>query len=152
MTSPLNLYPISEKAPEQAVSASGLPLDRLTLDAVVSGRIGAADLRTMRYHLSNHALWLLPLALAPLYPWLLLVTLAMLVYLYLNLVRPVLAGVRERTAAPGAGWYVPPIVMARSLCNNVGQLVGWWEYRHGKGFRSNLDSYLAGRWSMESGA
>ncbi|MCC6203500.1 MAG: glycerol dehydratase [Hyphomicrobiales bacterium] len=45
MTSPLNLYPISEKAPEQAVSASGLPLDRLTLDAVVSGRIGAADIR-----------------------------------------------------------------------------------------------------------
>jgi len=117
-----------------------------------TGRIGAADLRTMRYHLRNHALWLLPLALAPLYPWLLLVTLAMLVYLYLNLVRPVLAGVRERTAAPGAGWYVPPIVMARSLCNNVGQLVGWWEYRHGKGFRANLDSYLAGRWRMESGA
>lgn len=45
MTNPLDLYPISEKAPEAAVSASGMPLDRLTLDAVVSGEISAADIR-----------------------------------------------------------------------------------------------------------
>jgi propanediol dehydratase small subunit len=45
MTSPLDLYPLSEKAPERAVSASGMPLDRLTLDAVMSGEIGAADIR-----------------------------------------------------------------------------------------------------------
>jgi propanediol dehydratase small subunit len=45
MTSPLDLYPLSEKAPERAVSASGLALDKLTLDAVMSGEIGAADIR-----------------------------------------------------------------------------------------------------------
>ena len=45
MTKPLNLYPISEKAPDAAVSASGMPLDSLTLDAVVSGQIGPADIR-----------------------------------------------------------------------------------------------------------
>jgi propanediol dehydratase small subunit len=45
MSSPLDLYPISEKAPERAVSATGMPLDRLTLDAVVSGRVGADDIR-----------------------------------------------------------------------------------------------------------
>jgi propanediol dehydratase small subunit len=45
MTSPLDLHPLSEKAPERAVSASGLPLDRLTLEAVMSGEIGAADIR-----------------------------------------------------------------------------------------------------------
>ncbi|MDW6023635.1 diol dehydratase small subunit [Mesorhizobium sp. BAC0120] len=45
MSSPLDLYPISEKAPERAVSASGMPLDRLTLDAIVSGRVGADDIR-----------------------------------------------------------------------------------------------------------
>jgi propanediol dehydratase small subunit len=45
MTSPLDLYPLSEKAPERAVSASGMPLDKLTLDAVMSGEIGAADIR-----------------------------------------------------------------------------------------------------------
>lgn len=45
MTSPLDLYPVSERAPEQAVSASGMPLADLTLDAVVSQRIGASDIR-----------------------------------------------------------------------------------------------------------
>ena len=45
MSSPLDIYPISEEAPERAVSASGMPLDRLTLDAVVSGQVGAGDIR-----------------------------------------------------------------------------------------------------------
>lgn len=45
MSSAPDIYPISEKAPERAVSASGMPLDRLTLDAVMSGAIGAADIR-----------------------------------------------------------------------------------------------------------
>ena len=45
MTNPLDLYPISEKAPEAAVSASGMPLDGLTLEAVVSGKVGPADIR-----------------------------------------------------------------------------------------------------------
>ncbi|RWM83014.1 MAG: glycerol dehydratase [Mesorhizobium sp.] len=45
MTSPLDLYPISENAPDQAVSASGMPLADLTLDAVISERIGAEDIR-----------------------------------------------------------------------------------------------------------
>lgn len=45
MTSPLDLYPLSENAPEQAVSASGMPLANLTLDAVVSRRVGAGDIR-----------------------------------------------------------------------------------------------------------
>lgn len=45
MNSPLDIYPISQEAPERAVSASGMPLDRLTLDAVVSGEVGAQDIR-----------------------------------------------------------------------------------------------------------
>ena len=45
MTDPLDLYPISEKAPEAAVSASGMPLDGLTLETVVSGQVGPADIR-----------------------------------------------------------------------------------------------------------
>ncbi|MEW9835150.1 diol dehydratase small subunit [Mesorhizobium marinum] len=45
MTSSLDLYPISENAPDQAVSASGMQLADLTLDAVVSERIGAGDIR-----------------------------------------------------------------------------------------------------------
>lgn len=45
MSSPLDLYPLSDRSPERAVSASGMPLDQFTLDAVMSGRIGAADIR-----------------------------------------------------------------------------------------------------------
>lgn len=45
MTSAIHLYPISENAPEKAVSASGMSLADLTLDAVVSERVGAADIR-----------------------------------------------------------------------------------------------------------
>lgn len=45
MTSPLDLYPVSEKAPERAVSSSGMPQNDLTLEAVMSGRVGASDIR-----------------------------------------------------------------------------------------------------------
>jgi propanediol dehydratase small subunit len=45
MKKPRNLYPLSEKAPEKAVSASGMPLGDLTLDAIVSQRVNAADIR-----------------------------------------------------------------------------------------------------------
>lgn len=45
MTKPLDLYPLSENAPEKAVSASGMPLGDLTLDAVVSERVDAGDIR-----------------------------------------------------------------------------------------------------------
>ena len=45
MTKPLDLYPVSENAPGQAVSASGMPLGDLTLDAVVSKRVDAGDIR-----------------------------------------------------------------------------------------------------------
>lgn len=44
MTSPRDLYPISEHAPDKAVSASGMPLERLTLDNVASGQVGAEDI------------------------------------------------------------------------------------------------------------
>lgn len=45
MTSRLHLYPISENAPDQAVSATGMQIADLTLDAVVSERVGAEDIR-----------------------------------------------------------------------------------------------------------
>jgi cellulose synthase/poly-beta-1,6-N-acetylglucosamine synthase-like glycosyltransferase len=113
-----------------------------------TGRIGLTDIRTVTYHLRNHALWMLPLVLAPFYPWLLLVSVAVLTFMYATLVKPVLAAVRERTSANGAGLYVPLIVMARSLCNNVGQLVGHWEYRRVEPFRANHMRYQSGEWLM----
>ena len=45
MRRPLDLYPVAENAPDRAVSASGMPLSDLTLESVVSQRIGAGDIR-----------------------------------------------------------------------------------------------------------
>lgn len=45
MTKTRDLYPLSENAPEKAVSASGMPLADLTLDAIVSERVDAGDIR-----------------------------------------------------------------------------------------------------------
>lgn len=113
-----------------------------------TGRIGNADMRTVAYHLRNHALWILPLVVAPFFPWLLLVTAGVLAFMLVTLVKPVLQSVRQRTRIGGAAFYVPLIVMARSLCNNVGQLVGHWEYRRVQPFMANHRRYQSGEWQM----
>ncbi|GAA0613503.1 diol dehydratase small subunit [Paenochrobactrum glaciei] len=40
-----DIYPVSEKSPEKAVSVSGLALQDLTLEAIMNGQIGSADIR-----------------------------------------------------------------------------------------------------------
>lgn len=42
--SPLDLYPLSEQAPELVRTPGGLGLDDFTVDAAVAGRIGPQDL------------------------------------------------------------------------------------------------------------
>lgn len=113
-----------------------------------TGRIGDADPAIVAYHLRNHGLWLGSLLLSPLLPWLLLVTVAVLFLMYRSLVVPALRVVRSRTDAPQAALYVPLIVLARSLCNNYGQLVGLWEYRRRQPFKDNLVRYRHGDWQM----
>lgn len=117
-----------------------------------TGRIGNADPGTIAYHLRNHALWMLPLPWVPFSPWALLLSAAVLLFMYRTLVVPAMRTVRARTPAAGASLYVPLIVMARSLCNNYGQLVGLWEYRHRAPFRENLERYRAGNWAMMADA
>ena len=113
-----------------------------------TGRIGNADMRTVAYHLRNHALWMVPLGLAPLFPWLLLVTAGVLAFLGATLVKPVLDVVRRRSATAGASFYVSLIVMTRSLCNNAGQLLGHWEYLRVEPFMTNQRRYQSGEWRM----
>jgi succinoglycan biosynthesis protein ExoA len=113
-----------------------------------AGRIGNADLRTVIYHLRNHALWIVPFVLTPLLPWLLLATAGVVGFMHVTLVKPVLTAVRQRTDTPGAGLYVPLIVMARSLCNNAGQLLGHWEYWRVEPFFVNHRRYQAGEWRI----
>lgn len=114
-----------------------------------TGRIGSADPRIVAYHLRNHALWMGALLLVPLSPWALLFSVAVLAFMFRTVVHPALRSVRQRTAAPGAWLYVPAIVMARSLCSNFGQLIGYWEYRYIESFKSNLDQYTRGVLRME---
>ncbi|PZN53370.1 MAG: glycerol dehydratase [Proteobacteria bacterium] len=45
MKSPLEQYPVAEKCPERAVSASGKPIDELTLEEVMAGRVAPDDIR-----------------------------------------------------------------------------------------------------------
>ena len=113
-----------------------------------TGRIGNADLRTVAYHLRNHILWIVPLVLAPFFPWLLLITAGVLAFLFTTLVTPALISVRQRIDTTGASFFVTFIVMARSLCNNVGQLIGYWEYRHVEPFMVSHRQYQAGEWRM----
>ncbi|MDO9315426.1 MAG: glycosyltransferase [Burkholderiaceae bacterium] len=113
-----------------------------------TGRIGSADIRTITYHLRNHALWILPLLLTPVYPWFFLVAAGILAFIFFTLVKPVLVSVRLRTKTSGSSLYVPIIVMIRSLANNVGQLLGDRDYRLTEPFRVNLNLYLSGKWQM----
>ena len=113
-----------------------------------TGRIGNADMRTVAYHLRNHALWMGPFVFAPFFPWLLLVTAGVLAFMYSTLVKPVLTSVKRRTNTGGAGFHVPLIVMARSLCNNVGQMVGHLEYRRVSPFMANHGQYMSGQWQI----
>jgi propanediol dehydratase small subunit len=39
------LYPLAERAPERARSASGKPMAAITLDEVLAGRVSAEDIR-----------------------------------------------------------------------------------------------------------
>ena len=113
-----------------------------------TGRIGQTDRRAVAYHLRNHALWITALLLAPIFPWLLLVAGGVLGFMQVTLIKPVMVSLRNRTAAPAAGLYVSAIVMARSLCNNFGQLMGYWEYHRIAPFSTNHQNYLAGTWRM----
>ncbi|MBE0547026.1 MAG: glycosyltransferase [Rubrivivax sp.] len=112
------------------------------------GRIGRSNLSAVFYHLRNHAVWTLSLAVAVISPWALVVTAATWAFLYRLLVRPAFAEIHGRTDDPTAVIYVPLIVFTRSLCNNLGQLRGTWEHRRVPPFRDNLRRYLAGQWRM----
>lgn len=115
-----------------------------------TGRIGGADIKVIRYHLRNHAVWLLAFVSSGMFPWMMLVVVAMLAFLYTTLLRPVIASVKPTHPGVRTYIYVSVIVMVRSVANNVGQLYGLWEYRHVDGFSRNLDLYRSGEWKMAS--
>ncbi len=112
-----------------------------------TGRIGRADLKAVFYHLRNHALWIFTFLVGFIFPWAWLATLGMLAFMYTSLIAPVIKKLQDAGKdAPGLYWYVPLIVMIRSLYNNLGQLYGYWEYAKVEPFKKNLALYLSGQW------
>ncbi|MBL1264984.1 glycosyltransferase [Methylomicrobium sp. RS1] len=111
-----------------------------------TGRIAQTDLKTVLYHLRNHSIWIITLLLGIFFPWIWLLTLAVLVFMYITLVKPVLKKIKSEKTTPSANIYVPLIVMVRSFFNNLGQLYGYWEYKRVPPFKMNLDLYFNGDW------
>jgi succinoglycan biosynthesis protein ExoA len=116
-----------------------------------TGRIAKGSLRSAIYHLRYHALWMATLLAGLAFPWLWILTLCAFCYLYFAAAIPVLRTVRKECPDRWREIYVPYIVMIRSLFNNLGQILGIWEYRFRPPFRDNLQLYAAGRWKRGSG-
>ncbi len=111
-----------------------------------TGRIAQTDLKIVLYHLRNHAIWLMSLILGIFYPWLWLLSLSVLFFMYTTLVKPVLEKIKSDKPLPYANFYVPIIVMTRSLFNNLGQLHGYWEHGRVEPFKKNLELYFNDKW------
>jgi succinoglycan biosynthesis protein ExoA len=116
-----------------------------------TGRIARGNLRAAIYHLRYHALWMATLLAGLAVPWLWGLTVGVFCYLYFAAAVPVLRTVRKECPDRWREIYVPYIVMIRSLCNNLGQVVGIWEYRFRPRFRDNLQCYVDGRWKRACG-
>jgi succinoglycan biosynthesis protein ExoA len=116
-----------------------------------TGRIGKGHLQAALYYLRFHALWMATLLAGLVVPWLWCLTVGVFCYLYYVAAIPALRTVRKECPDRWREIYVPYIVMTRSLCNNLGQVLGIWEYRFRPLFRDNLQLYVSGRWKRARG-
>jgi succinoglycan biosynthesis protein ExoA len=115
-----------------------------------TGRIARGHLRGALYHLRLHALLLAAFLAGFFLPWLWVLTLGLLCYHYYVVTIPVLRTIRKVCHDRWRELYIPCIVMTRSLFNNLGQILGIWEYRFRPPFRENLQLYATGRWKRNS--
>lgn len=111
-----------------------------------TGHINQVTLKSAVYHLRNHGIWILALFMGLISPWFWLITLTMLLFIYLTVITPALKKVRAASSDRYRELYVPVIVMIRSFSNNLGQVVGLWQYRHAAPYKRNLDLYTNGLW------
>ena len=111
-----------------------------------TGHISQTNLKSALYHLRNHSIWILTLLMGFISPWFWPITVGVLAFMYLTLILPTLKMLRTGSFDPFLEFYVPAIVMTRSLSNNLGQVVGLWQYHHAAAFRKNLELYTEGRW------
>jgi len=106
-----------------------------------NGRINRGSLKGTLYWLRYHALWAGTLVFGIAFPWLWLLTLATLGFLYVILILPVLRKVRQTTGNLSREFYVPLIVITRNLSTNLGYLLGKCEYHFNPVYREKLRAY-----------
>ena len=107
-----------------------------------NGRINIGDIKGSLYWLRYHLVWLAALLVSVKYPPALLVSVAVLAYLYAIMVLPALKQVENLPAGFYRYLMAPAIVFTRNLSSNAGFLVGHIEYRVNPVFRRRLQQYM----------
>ena len=108
-----------------------------------AGRIGKS-VKGAYYHLRNYLLGAVLLITSFFCPLTLLLFAAGAGYIYTGFYRPIINRVKKVYPGWKAEFYVPLIVLIRTLSYCIGLLVGNYEYKYVSGFKENLEAYLGG--------
>ncbi|MCK4622645.1 MAG: glycosyltransferase [Desulfuromonadales bacterium] len=106
-----------------------------------NGRIENGSIKGSLYWLRYHLAWVLTLLAGFFFPWLWLVTLAVLVFLSVQMVPGTMEAMKMKSAPKSRWLWVPLIVFVRNIATNVGYLFGRWELRQRPEFRNQLEEY-----------
>lgn len=106
-----------------------------------NGRIGNGNLKGSIYWLKYHILWLLFFLLGFASPWAWLIASGVFLYLYVQMIPPVLREIRQKTDLVSREFWVPVIVYTRNIATNIGYLFGQLELKLKPDFQKNLDQY-----------
>ncbi len=108
-----------------------------------NGRIENGNLKGSIYWLRYHLLWMVLLLTGIIFPWAWLPALGVFLYLYLQMVPPVLREMRKETDRTSREFWVPVIVFCRNISTNLGYLFGTWELKTNPLFLRELEKYRA---------
>ena len=106
-----------------------------------NGRIENGNLKGSIYWLRYHIAWFFLLLLGCFYSWAWIAAITILIYLYVQMVPPVLREIRQKTNLLSREFWVPVIVFCRNIATNAGYLFGQWEFKSKPDFRANLEQY-----------
>ncbi len=108
-----------------------------------NGRIENGNLKGSIYWLRYHFLWGVLLLAGFVFPWAWLPAAGVFLYLYFQMVPPVIGEMRKETDRISREFWVPVIVFCRNIATNAGYLFGTWELKTKPVYRDNLEQYRA---------
>jgi hypothetical protein len=111
------------------------------LYGVGNGRINRGTPSASLYWLRLHSVWILGVVGGFFFPWLFLVALADIAYLYRIAVLPAFSAVGRKTTGLWKYLYIPIIVFVRSFSTSAGFLIGHWNYLRNPVYRTRLGNY-----------